>query len=363
VWIDVDERQVLAIDLVGSDPFLATGDGAAIYRVLPERPRSAIWQSKVLDAEFAARWGQVTWRGEGQLEIQTRSGNVERPDTTWSEWSSSLTGAGPIRSPAARFLQIRALYSRDPDASLRAITAYYLPQNQRPVVTDVATKARTPRAAAAGATPPPPAERDAPPAATPNLGLTWKVDNPDGDRIRYRLRFREESQQQWREILREHETLTAAEYTWNTGAVPDGHYVIQVEASDELGNPPALSLRSTSDSEPILVDNHDPSIEDLRASGARVSGRALDSLGPIARLEFAIDGGEWRLFFPSDDLLDTRDERFELDVSGEAAGARIVAIRATDAAGNAVVAETTATVPAPAPAVASPERRRRAPAR
>ena len=32
-----------------------------------------------------------------------------------------------------------------------------------------------------------------------------------------------------------------------------------------------------------------------------IRARAVDSLGPIARLEYAVDGGTWRLFFPSDD--------------------------------------------------------------
>jgi len=65
-------------------------------------------------------------------------------------------------------------------------------------------------------------------------------------------------------------------------------------------------------------------------------------------MEHAIDGGEWRVFFPADDLLDTRDERFDLDLSGEAPGSHIVAIRAVDAGGNSASAETTITIAAAA---------------
>jgi hypothetical protein len=371
VWIDVDERQVLSMDLTSSDPYLTTGDGAAIYRVTGERPQAAIWQSKVLDADFSARWGQLSWRGTGQIEFQTRSGNTERPDGTWSEWSSGLTSAGPIRSPSARFLQIRALFARDPDATIRAVTAYYLPQNQRAVVTEIGTKARgtkrgttTTTTTTATTTATASSDPDAIPAPTPMLGLTWKVDNPDSDRVRYRIRYREESQTRWRDILREHETLSATEYTWNTSAIPDGWYVIQVEASDELGNPAGLALRSTFDSEPMLVDNHAPVIEPLGASGARVTGRAVDTVGPIARLEIAVDGGEWEIFFPEDDLLDTRDERFALDLAGRGAGSHLVAVRATDAAGNVGSAEIEINVPAGAAssagATGAPRRPRRA---
>jgi hypothetical protein len=241
-------------------------------------------------------------------------------------------------------LQIRALFSGEPNAAIRAVTAYYLPQNQRPVVTEVGLKARTTKRATSGSSEP--REVDVLPTPSPMLGLTWKIDNPDSDRLRYRLRYREENQTLWREMLREHEMLTATEHTWNTSAIPDGHYVIQVEASDELGNPLGLSLRSTFESEPILVDNHAPTIERLAVNGARITGRAVDTLGPIARLEYAVDGGEWELFFPEDDLLDTREESFVLDLSSRGAGAYLVAVRATDAAGNVGAAEIEVRVPA-----------------
>ena len=162
--------------------------------------------------------------------------------------------------------------------------------------------------------------------------------------MRYRLRYREESQSVWREILRDSETLTATEYQWNTSAVPDGYYVVAVEASDELSNPDGLTLRSSSESEPMLVDNHPPSVSALTFGGGRVRGTATDAMGPVARLEAAIDGGEWRVIFPDDDLLDTREESFAIDVSALAPGSHIVAVRAIDGGGNQAASEITVTV-------------------
>ena len=97
--------------------------------------------------------------------------------------------------------------------------------------------------------------------------------------------------------------------------MPDGWYVVRVEATDEPDNPDALALRDTADSEPIRVDNHAPVIEALREAGGRLSGRAMDALGPIAQLEYAFDGGEWHALFPTDDLFDTADERFAVDLT------------------------------------------------
>lgn len=340
IWIDVDEREVLAMDMLSTtNAFVATGDGAALYRV-GGAPRTAAWVSKVLDASWDARWGRLSWRGEGQLRFSTRSGATERPDESWSAWSAPMTAEGPIRSPGARFLQIRAELA-SADAVILAVTAYYLPDNQRPVISEVGLKARPTKRAAD-------ADVDSPLPSTPMLGLTWKIDNPDLDRVRYRVRYRAESQTIWRDILRDSETLTATEYQWNTSAVPDGWYVIGVEASDELSNPDALTLRSSAESEPMLVDNHPPTVSALTFTGGRVRGTATDAMGPVARLEAAIDGGEWHVVFPEDDLLDTREESFAIDpatLAAEAlvAGSHIVAVRAIDGGGNQASSELTIT--------------------
>jgi hypothetical protein len=330
VWADVDERQVLAMSLTGSTPFFATGDGAAVYRV-SGGSTGRTWTSKVLDAEFSARWGGLDWRGSEGIRFETRSGNTARPDETWSDWSTALGSPGPIRSAAGRFLQLRATLPAGDAVELRAVTAYYLPENQRPVVSGVGLK-RTPTKRE---------EPTAAPAASPTLPLSWSTDNPDGDRIRYRLRFREESQPVWRSILEEHETLTAVEYAWDTSALPDGWYVVEVEASDELSNPRDLVLRSTASSEPLLVDHHPPTVT-IAASGTQITGEAVDGLGPIVRLEIAIDGGDFHLVFPEDDLFDAARERFAVDAAlllPEASGDHVVAVRAFDAGGNQGSAE------------------------
>ncbi len=327
-YVDVDERQVLAIDVSGERPVFTTGDSAALYRVQPERATEALWTSKVLDAEFSARFGQLTWRGDGRVQLQTRSGNGSEPDATWTEWSQPITSPGPIRSPAARFLQIRAKLL-EPSAVLRAVQAYYLPQNQRAAVTRVGLKA-TKRGS-----------DDGPPSPRTTVDLTWEVSNPDDDAVRYRLRYRAEAQDVWRPMFREDVRLTKNEYRWDTSGLPDGWYVVEVEASDELANPPANVLRTQRASEPLLVDNHPPVIEGVGFRGGRVVGRAVDALGPIALLEVAIDGGDWLPASPEDGILDTRDERFAIPVEGLAPGPHVIAVRATDAAGNTVSAETT----------------------
>jgi hypothetical protein len=329
LWVDVDERQVLALSLSGAQPMFATGDAGAVYRVLPGQASEALWTSKVLDAQFQARFGQITWRGEGKLAFQTRSGNTEKPeDGGWSEWSSVLQAPGPIRSPGARFLQIRARLDPRAGSTLYAVQAYYLPGNQPATVKDITVKPTRPKGGEGA--------EDAP---TPNYRIEWKTDNPDGDKLRYRIGYRPEGRSDYRAILRESEILTKTSYDWSTEAVPDGYYRVRIEASDELDNPAQGVQRESAESEPFLLDNHAPHVDGLRHVNGRIQGTAVDDLGPISKLEFAVDGQEWKPFQPKDDLFDTRSEAFELELGKLAAGSHVVSVRARDDRDNSGSAE------------------------
>jgi len=347
-YIDVDERQVLALGLTGEDPLILTGDAGSMYRVLDEAPGARHWTSAPLDAAFASRWGQLTWRADGDIVFQTRSGNTAAPDDSWTAWSSPMTSPGPVRSPGARYVQVRADFRRDADAVLRAVDLYYLPQNQRARVHSIEVETRT--SSSARLTPTKSKNKAATKrskvrAATKAAGartrykIRWKVINPDEDQLRYRLRFRADGQERRRTMFTDDTTLTATEFTWETDGVPDGWYLIEVEASDELENPEELTIRTATESEPVLIDNHAPRIEGLRLVRGEIAGRAVDAVGPISRLECAIDGATWQPIHSDDGILDTREEAFRYRPRGIEAGAHIIAIRATDHAGNRVTAE------------------------
>ena len=82
----------------------------------------------------------------------------------------------------------------------------------------------------------------------------------------------------------------------------------------------------------------------MHAEGNKVVGRAVDNLGPISKIEYAVDGGPWRVAFPVDDLFDTRAEAFAIPIDGGNKD-HIVAVRVSDAAGNVSVDETTTRSP------------------
>lgn len=324
IWADVDERQILAIDLRSDAPIFVTGDSGAVYRVLEGTPKNAVWTSKALDAAFLSKWGRLDWRGTDRFVFQTRSGNTKEPGDTWSAWSKDMKSPGRVSSPPARFIQVRAKFPKSKEAELRAMELYYLPQNQRPRVFNVRGMRPPQKPGEPPRQPPPP---------TTLVNVTWQVENPDRDIVRYRLAYRADGQTVWRDMFTEDVVLTDTKYTWNAESIPDGHYAIRVEASDEPSNPPDLALRSESISELVTIDNHPPRIEELRLKKGQVEGRVVDSLGPIARVQMSIDAGSWQEVFPKDTLFDGPDERFQASVS-LSKGPHIIAVRAFDAAGN-----------------------------
>jgi outer membrane protein assembly factor BamB len=325
IWADVEERQILGLALRAKTPVFVTGDGAAIYWVEPGTPRKAVWTSDSLDTGFGSKWGRLDWRGRGKLVFQLRSGNTKEPDDTWSAWSKKLKKPGRVARPPGRFAQVRAFFPRNELAELRAVELYYLPQNQRARISMIE----------AGPPPPKPG-KPAPktPAPSTSLNLTWKVDNPDRDALRFRLSYLQEGQPVWRPMFLEDHVVNEPKYAWDTGSIPDGYYIVKVDVSDEEANPKNLTLHSEAVSEPILIDNHPPRIEKLGFRRGLVQGRVVDSLGPIARIQASIDAGPWRDIFPKDLLLDSRSKAFELDLGDLPGKNHIVAIRAFDAAGN-----------------------------
>jgi hypothetical protein len=225
---------------------------------------------------------------------------------------------------------------------LRSLTAHYLPTNQRAVVRDITFGARrspTKRAEpAAAATTESAAVADDVPAPTTTLRVSWRVENPDSDRLRFRLDYRAESQATWRPLTREDDVLTRPEYTWETNAIADGYYRVRVRASDEPANPEDRATAHANESGPVLVDNHAPVIEGMSFTNGSLRASVVDAFSAIARLELAIDGADFRPLSPRDGILDTPREEIEAPVR-LAPGAHVLAVRTVDSGGNPSISE------------------------
>ncbi len=340
---DAEERQVNAILTWKGGLAFATGDSAALYTA-SGAPKAAAYTSKVLDAGFPARWGNLRFRGEGSLSVETRSGNTAKPDKGWSGWqklgSVSRAGGdastGAITSPAGRYLQFKVGFAAA--GALRQVTTYYLPQNQRARVTGVDVgedgASRSPVTTATGAAKP----------RSPIVKMKWKVENPDGDELGYTLEMRAEGEPAWRPVPTGQggDPFTKTEFDWNTEALPDGLYRVRVTASDARSNPPELSLSNSFVSPPFLIDNQKPTVTGLEVKYPAAAARAVDSYSRIDEIAYAIDGGEWIMAYPKDGLFDSVSEAFTLKLpEGLSPGLHTLSVRIADEADNIGAASVT----------------------
>lgn len=334
---DTRERQVGAMVLTGRSRFVATSDPPVFHEVLGQGGPEAIWTSQVLDAGLRAHFGKIRWNATGPVEISTRSGNTETPDKTWSDWSAPLTAPGQVTSPSARYIQIRARFTKDPNAAISEITLPFVTDNLRAVVTsiDASPKGTTPSRSSSTL----PSSGAQPPAHSDIIKLSWKVTNPDNDELRYRLAYKLEGQSVWRDITAPDEVVTKTEYEWDTSGLPEGLYRVRVEASDERANPPDRALRHALESGIVIVDNTPPVFRSLSVQGRRLRGEVVDGVGPISRIDVAFDGRQaWFPLYPTDLVFDEAVEAFDVDLSSLLeGGSHIVSVRAFDAAGNFVV--------------------------
>jgi sugar lactone lactonase YvrE len=363
LFTGVDARQItrFAVPARGAAPTaFATANPGRVVAIGAGVQSPATYLSQVRDTESVATWGQVRWDATGNVVLSSRSGNTERPDDSWSDWSApySTSGGQGVTSPPARFIQWRAVLTRTtsgPASTLRSVTLAYLTRNNRPQVTSITThppglvfqrpfvndesaifgldERTIDSRRAPGDTGP------APPAPGRRLfqkglqTIVWKAEDSDADELTYTLLIRRESETTWRELVSD---VTETIYVWDTSAVADGRYFVRVRASDRVSNTADRALDGDRDSDPVEVDNTPPVLTiNVGQNGAPTSVRVVDQRSPIHLVEYSIGGRAWQVVAPVDGLADSLDERYEIRLPGNTNPADVV-VRAFDAQRNTV---------------------------
>ncbi len=344
----------------------ATSNPASLLVMGPGRAARGEVHSDVLDARRFSRFGRIRWAGRGAVTFETRTGNGEEPDTTWSRWQPTSGPANRIASPSGRFAQWKAVLGSG-DARVDEVAVSWRDQNLPPRLEElsVAPQAQGVREGEMGTrseavtqtltggqkveysitTSNQKALRELPLWARGLRTLQWRAADPNNDPLRFRVEVRRDPDGPWIEIGKD---LEATLFTWNTVTLPDGRYRVRVTASDERGNAVGEERTSQITSEPFHVDNTPPEVAALsaRATGGvvRVEGEARDAASPIWRLEVAVDDGDWRSVAPVSGLADTESAAFAFDWKGLAAGEHLVSVRAVDLAGNSATRAVPVTV-------------------
>jgi sugar lactone lactonase YvrE len=352
------EGQISSMVVKNNQIYAASSNQGKLFRFGTELVNEGSYESPVRDAKLTAAWGRVWWRGTGDVELQTRSGNGERPDATWSEWSPVYKNpdGNQIGSPKARFIQWRATV-RSTNAStvpawIEDVSVAYLPRNVAPEVLAItalpigvglqqmAQVAIDPNVESSGLDPSvfgPVAQ--VPPRRFYQRGarsFQWQTEDRNGDTLEYSIYYRALNEQTFR-LLKD--KLRDNFYTIDGATLADGRYVIKVVASDAPDNPVGQKLTGERLSEPVDIDNTPPVVKvvgqpQVGRDAVKVVFSVDDVTGKVRKADVSIDGASWLPVFPDDGIADSGHEVYSVDLPLLAAGEHSIALRSFDGSGN-----------------------------
>ncbi len=348
-----NEGQISTLNAVGNH-FLATSSNQGrLYAFGSETLAEGSYESSVRDAKTTALWGRIWWRSAGNVRLQTRTGNTEKPNETWSDWSANYSDAkgAQIASPKAKYLQWRAVLKNS--AIVNEVYVSYLPRNIAPEVlsiqilqTNVGLQANPPiqidpniensglDLSAFGLQNPQIAPRRIYQRGA--RSLQWTAEDRNGDRLEYDVYYREINESGFK-LLREN--LRENFLTLDGSALSDGRYIFRIVAKDSPSNPVSLSLSGERVSEAIDVDNTPPIVSvvgmpQISGEKARIIFDANDVASYLNRAEYSIDGSDWQAVYADDGISDGAKERYSLEVQLKTSGEHTITMRVFDVNGN-----------------------------
>jgi hypothetical protein len=352
--LQTDANQISTITTDGRSLIATSSNPASVFRFGPDTSAEGTYDSAVLDAKASATWGRLWWRSSGNVSLQTRSGNTDKPDETWSSWSAPQTDPRgvAVASPKARYIQWRAVL-RSATASLSEVSLAFAPRNLAPEVLSIQV---LPTNVGLAANPPVPVDPNiiisgmdpatfgipnvaVPPRRVYQRGATslqWTAEDRNGDKLIYDVYYREVGDAAFKPLR---EGIEETFFTIDGQSLADGRYIFKVVARDARSNPASLALSGERLTEPVDIDNTPPVVTALgtptmTANSARVVFEAVDAASYITRAEFSVNGGEWKTVYPEDGIADSARERFTVELPLPTAGEYAVTIRVYDVNGN-----------------------------
>lgn len=351
------EGQISTFVSRGNQIYAASSNQGKLFRFGSELVAEGSYESPVRDAKLTAAWGRIWWRGNGNVELQSRTGNGERPDATWSEWSGAYRDPSgtPIVSPRARFIQWRATLRSSTTGGqnwMEDVNLAYLPRNVAPEVLSVsslpigvglqqiAQLQVDPNVESAGLDPSLfGAVAQVPPRRMFQRGarsFQWQAEDRNGDTLEYAIYYRPINETTFR-LLKD--KLRDNFYTIDGATLADGRYIIKIVTTDAPDNPLGQALSGERLSEPVDIDNTPPVLRAVTTprSGAgsnRVVFEVDDATGKVRRGDFSLDGAPWAPLFPDDGIADGGHERYSVDLPALASGEHTVSLRVFDGSGN-----------------------------
>jgi hypothetical protein len=368
-----ESKQLLGLLRVGKETFATAGNAAMLYSLGSGVGPEGTYISEAHDLRSVASWGEarIALSGGGEVLWSSRSGFSKTPDDGWSPWSreTPVKGYVKIESPAARFLQYRLRLRRgsgDPP-TVSIVEVAYLQRNLPPVVANVTLygpenpyfeggpEYRPPQISQSFSngmklefsmprSGPRPVSDASAAWARGIRSASWDAADPNGDNLTFKLYIKAEDETSWKPLTTD---LDDRAYSWDAESFANGTYRLKVQASDAPDNPEGTAITTERISTPFLIDNIPPALVNLRTASragttrdrttVTVSGSAVDADSRIAKIEFSVDGGDWKQVFPDDAIFDSLTEKFHFDALDLPPGEHAITVRASDSQRNVSV--------------------------
>ncbi len=352
---------------IGEKTLICSGNPGRIHTLEQGYSRKGTFTSPVQVAGIPATWGRLSWLGDTpagtKVSFLTRSGNTDKPDTTWSPWTTPFKGGGPdekIKSPTRRNFQWRVLMetaNAGSSPALNEVTVSYLRRNRAPMISPVRfmpqglfikpgaspldngnkDQQMYPQEVAKLMTPAGNGSTDNPFQGKKEYDRKlkmagWNANDANGDRVGYSVYYRGDKENNWRPLAKKIKTNSVI---FDTENIADGRYLLKVVAYDSLDNPVGRAQCAERLSAPFFVDNTPPSVREFKVA-AQPNGKLLvtfrveDSTTRIERVELTLDSGDALLLAPVDSLLDTVQEEFRVELDKQKKGEHTVSVQAWD---------------------------------
>ncbi len=308
--------------------YVGCANPGQLFAIEPYFVEQGQFLSEVIDAEQITQWGKLQIEADipegASLKVATRSGNTKDPDNGgWQDWTEPINVQEDIsiQSRGARFLQYRLDLSSDSGektAVVKSVKMAHRWPNMAPEVKNVKI------------------EKTGKNGSSSQWSLKWKGSDENKDQLTYDVFLRMIGKQRWIRLTKE---ISETKYDFNSLTVADGRYEFKVQACDEISNIKNEAKTHSRISQPIVVDNTPPVVNELDYKldndSVYIRMELTDSFSVIGDVKYTVNSSDqWRKVIASDGVYDSRHESVVFDVDLEEPGEHFIAIKISDASGN-----------------------------
>ena len=173
------------------------------------------------------------------------------------------------------------------------------------------------------------------------IGVRWKAEDANNDKLRARLEIQGEGETTWLPI---DEKIEFPYHSWDSTSFADGCTGPASRSATRSPTRDPEALSGAKISEPFLIDNSAPVVTQFAAAVAdgrlRIAFSAKDAASKIAAAEYSLNGGDWQLLAPVNGLYDASALDFDFDAGPAETGTHAAAVRVRDSQGNLAAAKT-----------------------